>query len=69
VYTASLATAEQVYANVDAAALMVNEHTAFRVDGMPFAGLKRSGYGTGGMPYTIEDMQVEKMLVWNTNIT
>ncbi len=69
VYTASLATAEQVYANVDAAAVMVNEHTAFRVDGMPFAGLKRSGYGTGGMPYTIEDMQVEKMLVWNTNIT
>lgn len=39
--------------------------TALRFDGMPFAGLKRSGYGVGGMPYTIADMQIEKMLVWN----
>lgn len=65
VYTDSLHIAEQVFAGVDAAAVMVNQHTAFRVDGMPFAGLKRSGYGVGGMPYTIADMQIEKMLVWN----
>ncbi len=65
VYTDSLHIAEQVFAGVDASAVMVNQHTAFRVDGMPFAGLKRSGYGTGGMPYTIEDMQIEKMLVWH----
>jgi acyl-CoA reductase-like NAD-dependent aldehyde dehydrogenase len=67
VYTDSLHTAEQVFAGVDAAAVMVNQHTAFRVDGMPFAGLKRSGYGVGGMPYTIADMQIEKMLVWNAD--
>ncbi len=66
VYTDSLRIAEQVFAGIDASAVMVNQHTAFRVDGMPFAGLKRSGYGVGGMPYTIADMQVEKMLVWNT---
>jgi hypothetical protein len=30
---------------------------------MPFAGLKRSGHGIGGIPHTIKDMQVEKMLV------
>jgi acyl-CoA reductase-like NAD-dependent aldehyde dehydrogenase len=30
---------------------------------MPFAGLKHSGLGTGGIPYTMEDMQVEKMIV------
>ncbi|MDZ7785209.1 MAG: aldehyde dehydrogenase family protein [Halioglobus sp.] len=66
VYTDSLRIAEQVFAGIDASAVMVNQHTAFRVDGMPFAGLKRSGYGVGGMPYTIADMQIEKMLVWNT---
>ena len=43
--------------------MMINEHTAFRVDWMPFAGLKHSGLGTGGIPYTMEDMQVEKMVV------
>ena len=30
---------------------------------MPFAGLKRSGLGVGGIPYTMADMQVEKMTV------
>jgi len=30
---------------------------------MPFAGLKHSGLGTGGVPYTMHDMQVEKMIV------
>lgn len=48
---------------VDTAALMANEHTAFRDDAMPFAGLKKSGLGVGGIPYTIEEMQFEKMLV------
>ena len=42
---------------------MVNDHTAFRIDGMPFAGLRESGLAVGGIPYTIEDMQIDKMLV------
>jgi acyl-CoA reductase-like NAD-dependent aldehyde dehydrogenase len=42
---------------------MVNDHTAFRIDGMPFAGLRESGFGIGGIPYTMHDIQVEKMLV------
>ena len=67
VYTDSLRIAEQVFAGIDASAVMVNQHTAFRTDGMPFAGLKRSGYGVGGVPYTIADMQIEKMLVWNAD--
>jgi acyl-CoA reductase-like NAD-dependent aldehyde dehydrogenase len=42
---------------------MINEHTAFRVDWMPFAGLRESGLGVGGIPYTMKDMQIEKMTV------
>jgi acyl-CoA reductase-like NAD-dependent aldehyde dehydrogenase len=48
---------------LDASAVMVNDHTAFRVDWMPFAGLKQSGLGTGGIGYTMRDMQVQKLLV------
>ena len=51
------------YEGIEATAIMVNDHTAFRDDAMPFAGLKQSGLGIGGIPYTIEDMQYEKMLV------
>jgi acyl-CoA reductase-like NAD-dependent aldehyde dehydrogenase len=48
---------------LDAAAVMVNDHTAFRVDWMPFAGHKQSGLGTGGIGYTMRDMQREKLVV------
>ena len=48
---------------IDAAAIMVNDHTAYRVDWMPFAGLKQSGYGVGGIPFTFDDMQIEKLTV------
>jgi acyl-CoA reductase-like NAD-dependent aldehyde dehydrogenase len=30
---------------------------------MPFAGLKESGYGVGGIPQTFREMQVEKMMI------
>ena len=48
---------------LDASAVLVNDHTAFRTDWMPFSGLRESGLGTGGIPYTFHDMQVEKMFV------
>ncbi len=63
VFTTNLDTAIRAFHRLDASAVMVNDHTAFRVDGMPFAGLRQSGLGTGGIPYTIDDMQIEKMLV------
>lgn len=63
VFTADLETAMRVFTRLDASAVMVNDHTAFRVDGMPFAGLRQSGLGVGGIPYTIEDMQIDKMMV------
>ena len=63
VFTKNLDAAVRVFKRVDASAVMVNDHTAFRVDGMPFAGLRQSGLGVGGIPHTIDDMQINKMLV------
>lgn len=63
VFTRQLDVALRAYRRLDASAVMVNDHTAFRVDWMPFAGLRQSGLGVGGIPYSFRDMQVEKMLV------
>jgi acyl-CoA reductase-like NAD-dependent aldehyde dehydrogenase len=63
VFTRSHATAMRAYQRLDASAVMVNDHTAFRVDWMPFAGLRESGLGIGGIPYTYHDMTIEKMFV------
>ncbi len=63
VYSQDIDEAMMMSHRLAASAVMINEHTAFRVDWMPFAGLRHSGLGTGGIPYTLEDMQVEKMIV------
>ncbi len=51
------------YKSINASAVFHNDHTAYRVDWMPFAGLKNSGHGVGGIKYTMHDMQIEKMLI------
>jgi acyl-CoA reductase-like NAD-dependent aldehyde dehydrogenase len=66
VFTQDIDTALHCYEHLQASAVMVNDHTAFRVDWMPFAGLKQSGLGVGGIPYTFKDMQIEKMLVMHS---
>ncbi len=63
VFTRDIDSAMRVSRRIDAASVMINDHTAFRVDWMPFAGFKESGYGVGGIPYTLKDMQVEKQII------
>ena len=63
VCTRNIDTAMRAFRRLNASAVMVNDHTAFRVDWMPFAGLKQSGHGVGGIHHTMHDMQIEKMLV------
>jgi acyl-CoA reductase-like NAD-dependent aldehyde dehydrogenase len=63
VLTRSLDTALRAARRLDASAVMINDHTAFRVDWMPFAGLRHAGLGVGGIPHTMAEMQVKKMIV------
>ena len=49
---------------LDASAVMINDHTAFRTDWMPFAGRHQSGYGIGGIRPTMDEMSEEKMVVF-----
>ncbi|MGF1483633.1 MAG: aldehyde dehydrogenase family protein [Opitutales bacterium] len=66
VFTRNIDTALAAARGLEAAAVMVNDHTAFRVDWMPFAGQRTSGHGTGGIPYTMHDMTQEKLIVFKS---
>ncbi|MDD2861949.1 MAG: aldehyde dehydrogenase family protein [Acidiphilium sp.] len=63
IFTRDLETALAASERLNAGAVLINDHTAFRTDWMPFAGLRRSGYGIGGIPYTMRDFTHEKMIV------
>lgn len=54
-----MSTARKIYAQT----VMINDHSAFRVDWMPFGGLKNSGMGLGGMENALKDYSVEKLYV------
>ena len=63
VFTRDIQRAMRLSRELDAAAVMINDHTAFRVDWMPFAGRRVSGLGTGGIGHTMADMSHEKLVV------
>ena len=64
IFTEDLRTAFDAAECLDASAVMVNDHTAFRTDWMPFAGRRESGYGVGGIPWTMQEMTEKKMIVF-----
>ena len=63
VFTRDLDDALDCSKRLNATAVMINDHTAFRVDWMPFGGRDSSGIGMGGIQYSMHEMTREKMLV------
>ena len=63
VFSENIDVAHRLAQELDAAAVMINDHTAFRDDVMPFGGLRESGLGVGGIPYAMHDTQIDKLVV------
>ena len=45
--------------------MMANEIPSWRLDPMPYGGIKQSGFGREGLRYAIEEMTEPKLLVLN----
>jgi acyl-CoA reductase-like NAD-dependent aldehyde dehydrogenase len=65
IFSADISVALRAAKHLDASTVLVNDHTAFRTDWMPFTGRRQSGYGVGGIPWTMEEMADDKMVVFN----
>lgn len=50
---------------IEVGGLMVNDVSTFRVDHMPYGGVKQSGTGREGLRYAIEEMSEMKLLTLN----
>lgn len=68
VYTKDLDVALECVKKLNATAVMVNDHTAFRVDWMPFGGRDSSGIGMGGIQYSMHEMTREKLMVLKSKV-
>ena len=67
VFTRDIDVAMEIAAGMDASAVMINDHTAFRADWTPFGGWRSSGLGAGTVAGAIRDLQAEKAIVLRTS--
>ncbi|SDX48406.1 aldehyde dehydrogenase family protein [Salimicrobium album] len=65
IFTQNVNNAFYAARNVQVGGFMVNDSSQYRVDLMPYGGVKESGWGKEGPKYTIEDMTEERLVVMN----
>lgn len=66
IFTRDMDTAFFAASRLKGTSVMINDHTAFRVDWMPFGGRQESGEGMGGLVDTMLKLSPEKLLVFKS---
>jgi acyl-CoA reductase-like NAD-dependent aldehyde dehydrogenase len=69
IFTNDWGVIQEAFEEIEVGGLMVNDASTFRVDHMPYGGVKDSGTGREGLRYAIEEMSELKMLMINTNVS
>lgn len=63
IFTDSLGEMDFAFENFEVGGVIVNDVPTFRVDHMPYGGIKDSGYGREGVKYAMADMLEPRLLV------
>jgi acyl-CoA reductase-like NAD-dependent aldehyde dehydrogenase len=66
IYTNDIATAFHAAKRLQVGGVMINDIPSFRVDHMPYGGVKESGLGREGVKYAIQEMVEMKLVVINS---
>ena len=64
-FTNDLRVIDEAFDELETGGLMINDVSTFRVDHMPYGGVKSSGSGREGLRYAIEEMTELKLLTLN----
>ena len=64
-FTNDMRVVEEAFDRLDVGGIMVNDVSTFRIDHMPYGGVKSSGLGREGLRYAIEEMTELKLLTLN----
>lgn len=65
IFTNDLNTAFKAAYELECGGVMVNDSTDYRVDFMPFGGIRESGLGREGVPFSVREMTEEKVICFN----
>ena len=64
-FTNDLRVIDEAFDRIEVGGLMVNDVSTYRIDHMPYGGVKSSGSGREGLRYAIEEMTELKLLTFN----
>jgi acyl-CoA reductase-like NAD-dependent aldehyde dehydrogenase len=64
-FTNDLRVVDTAFDAIEVGGLMVNDVPTFRVDHMPYGGVKQSGFGREGVRYAVEEMTELKLVTFN----
>jgi glyceraldehyde-3-phosphate dehydrogenase (NADP+) len=65
VFTNDMKRIFRAFDELEVGGLIINDVPTWRVDQMPYGGIKQSGFGREGLKYAIEEMTEPKLLVIN----
>lgn len=65
VFTSSLYIAHYAAEHIEAGGVVINDGSSFRMDNMPYGGVKDSGIGKEGPEYAIRELTEEKTVIMN----
>jgi glyceraldehyde-3-phosphate dehydrogenase (NADP+) len=66
IFTNDLRVVDEAFDRIEVGGLMVNDVSTYRIDHMPYGGVKSSGFGREGLRYAIEEMTEMKLLTFNS---
>ena len=66
VFTPDLNKAMQAFEKIEAGGILINQVPTFRVENMPYGGVKDSGFGREGLRYAMEEMTEPRSLIIKT---
>jgi acyl-CoA reductase-like NAD-dependent aldehyde dehydrogenase len=62
IYTRDIQAAMRAADRLEVGGVMINDFPTFRVDNMPYGGVKESGFGREGVKYAVEEMTELKLV-------
>ena len=65
VFTRDLGRAMRAFESIEAGGILINQVPTFRVENMPYGGVKDSGFGREGVRYAMEEMTEPRSLILN----